>query len=84
MKYAPLDALVEINEAIDRRQERDVASFERQNLPNPFAERPLETTEQQQGYEEWSEPATAENAPDMPDTPPMMYLRICRMNRSRN
>ena len=69
MEYAPLAMLAEINEAIDRRQERDVASFERQNPPSPFSEPPMETAEQQPGYEEWSEPATAENAPEQPDTP---------------
>ncbi len=56
MEYVSLDILDEINEAIDRRQERDTAGWEQQNPPQP-------------GHETWSELAGADNAPDTPGVP---------------
>ncbi len=62
LKSVSLDIFEEINEAIERRQERDVAAWERQNPPHPYAE-------PQPGHEAWSEAAAPDNAPDNPGTP---------------
>ncbi len=69
IKYASLDILEQIQEAEIRQQAIDVAAWERQNPPHPYPTEPPQTSDTQPGLEEWSEPASPENAPEHPGIP---------------